>query len=189
MAGLDVLGIAGSLRRESHNRALLRLARDAAPAGVRISVWEGLGGIPLYDGDVEARGFPQPVVEMADAMRAAGAVLVVTPEYSHSVPGVLKNALDWAARPPGKSPLRGKVVAIAGASSGAMGTVRAQADLRRVLAAMGAFVVPGPDVLVANAQDKRGPDGSFTDEATRTHLARLLAEIPRWVERLAGPGR
>ncbi len=142
MADLDVIGIAGSLRRDSHNRALLRLARELAPPGMALRTWEGLAGLPFYDGDLEEKGMPGPVVEMNEEIRRAGAVLVVTPEYSQSVPGVLKNALDWAARPPGKSPFRGKVVAITGASPGALGTARAQMDLRRILAAMGAIVDP-----------------------------------------------
>lgn len=185
MADLDVLGIAGSLRRGSHNRALLRLAQEIAPPGMAIRAWEGLGTIPLYDGDVEERGFPAPVVEMADAVRAAAAVLLVTPEYSHSIPGVLKNALDWAARPPGKSPFRGKVVAITGASPGALGTARAQMDLRRVMAAMGAIVVPGPEVLVSQADRKRDASGAYADEGTRRFLGKLLEALAAWTARFA----
>jgi chromate reductase len=187
VADLDVLGIAGSLRRDSHNRALLRAAQEVAPAGVAVRVWDGLGGVPLYDGDLEEAGMPGPVVEMAEAVKRSGAVLVVTPEYSQSIPGVLKNALDWAARPPGRSPFRGKVVAITGASPGILGTARAQMDLRRVLAAMGAFVVPSPEVLVAQAHQKRDASGRVTDEATRKHLGKLLEELERWAARLAAP--
>jgi chromate reductase len=183
VATLDVLGIAGSLRQGSHNRALLRLAAEIAPPGTSIRAFDGLGGIPPYDGDLEERGFPPPVTAMADAIRAAGAVLVVTPEYSHSIPGVLKNALDWAARPPGRSAFRGKVVAIAGASPSAVGTARAQADLRRILAAMGAIVVPSPEVLVAQADRKRDTSGAFADEPTRKHLLRLLEELAAWAAR------
>ena len=185
MADLDVLGIAGSLRQGSHNRALLRLAQEIAPAGMVIRAWDGLGTIPLYDGDLEERGFPAPVAEMAEAVRTAAAVLLVTPEYSHSIPGVLKNALDWAARPPGKSPFRGKVVAITGASPGALGTARAQMDLRRVMAAMGAIVVPGPEVLVSQADRKRDASGAFADEGTRKFLGRLLEELAAWTARFA----
>ncbi|HET8724715.1 MAG TPA: NAD(P)H-dependent oxidoreductase [Anaeromyxobacteraceae bacterium] len=185
MADLDVLGIAGSLRRDSHNRALLRHAREIAPPGMAIRIWEGLGTIPLYDGDLEERGMPAPVEEMAGAIRAASAVLLVTPEYSQSIPGVLKNALDWAARPPGRSPFRGKVVAITGASPGALGTARAQMDLRRVLAAMGAIVVPGPEVLVSQADRKRDASGAYADEGTRKFLGRLLEELAAWTARFA----
>ncbi len=185
MAELDVVGIAGSLRRDSHNRALLRAAQEVAPAGMVIRAWEGLRGLPFYDGDVEEKGVPAPVASMNEEIRGAGAVLVVTPEYSHSVPGVLKNALDWAARPPGKSAFRGKVVAITGASPGALGTARAQMDLRRILTAMGAIVVPSPEVLVSQAHQKRDASGAFSDEATRKHLGRLLEELQRWAARLA----
>lgn len=185
MADLDVIGIAGSLRRDSHNRALLRLAREIAPPGMTLRAWEGLAGIPFYDGDLEERGIPAPVAEMNEEIRRAGAVLVVTPEYSQSVPGVLKNALDWAARPPGRSPFRGKVVAITGASPGALGTARAQMDLRRILSAMGAIVVPSPEVLVSQADRKRDASGAYTDEATRKFLGKLLEELQRWAKRFA----
>lgn len=183
MADLDVVGIAGSLRAGSHNRALLRLAAEVAPPGMAIRAWEGLGGIPLYDGDLEDRGMPAPVAAMKAEIERAGAVLVVTPEYSHSIPGVLKNGLDWCARPPGSSSFKGKVVAITGASPGAMATVRAQADLRRVLAAMGAIVVPAPEVLVGQADRKRDASGAYTDEGTRKFLGKLLEELARWVGR------
>jgi chromate reductase len=184
MADLDVLGIAGSLRRDSHNRALLRAAQEVAPPGMGVRVWEGLSTIPFYDGDLEEQGIPAPVAAMNEEIRRARAVLVVTPEYSQSIPGVLKNALDWAARPPGKSPFREKVVAITGASPGVLGTARSQMDLRRVLTAMGAHVVPSPEVLVGQAHLKRDPSGRFTDEATRKYLGKLLEELARWAERL-----
>src|SRR5512137_1299658 len=110
VADLDVLGIAGSLRAGSFNRALLRAAQELAPPGMAVRAWEGLRDLPPYDGDVEAAGFPAPVTAFQEAVRSAGALLVVTPEYNYSIPGVLKNALDWASRPPGKSAFRGKVV-------------------------------------------------------------------------------
>jgi chromate reductase len=185
VADLDVLGIAGSLRRDSHNRALLRAAQEVAPPGLAVRIWEGLGAVPHYDGDVEEKGMPPGARDLQAEVERAGAVLLVTPEYSQSVPGVLKNALDWAARPPGKSPFRGKVVAITGASPGLLGTARAQMDLRRILTAMGAFVVPSPEVLVAQVDQKRDPEGRLTDEATRKYLGRLLAELQRWVARLS----
>jgi chromate reductase len=185
VADLDVLGIAGSLRAGSHNRALLRLAREIAPPGMAIRAWDGLRGVPFYDGDLEEQGIPEPVAAMHEEIRRAGAVLVVTPEYSQSVPGVLKNALDWAARPPGKSPFRGKVVAITGASPGVLGTARAQMDLRRILTAMGAVVVPSPEVLVSQADRKRDASGAYTDEGTRRFLGKLLEELQRWAARFA----
>jgi chromate reductase len=183
MADIDVLGIAGSLRSGSHNRALLRLAQEIAPPGMVVRAWEGLGTVPLYDGDLEEKGMPGPVASMNEEIQRAGAVLVVTPEYSASIPGVLKNALDWAARPPGKSPFRGKVVAVTGASPGALGTVRAQMDLRRILTAMGAVVVPAPEVLVGQVHQKRDGAGAITDEGTRKFLGKLLEELARWAAR------
>ncbi len=183
MADLDVLGIAGSLRRDSLNRALLRTAQEVAPPGMAVRLWDGLGAIPPYDGDVEAAGLPAPVAGLKGEIERAGALLLVTPEYNHSVPGVLKNALDWASRPGGKSSLRGKVVAIAGASPGAMGTVRSQMDLRRIVASMGGIVVPSPEVLVSLAPQKQDAAGRFTDEGTRKFLGKLLEELARWVAR------
>ena len=187
MADLDVLGIAGSLRAGSFNRALLRAAQELAPPGMALRAWEGLRDLPPYDGDVEAAGFPAPVAALQEAVRGAGAVLVVTPEYNYSVPGVLKNALDWASRPPGKSAFRGKVVAITGASTGAMGAVRAQEDLRRVLRTMGAVVVPSPEVLVSTAATRFDAAGRLVDETTRKLLGRLLGELAAWVARMAAP--
>jgi chromate reductase len=186
VADLEVLGIAGSLRAASYNRALLRAARELAPPGISLRSFEGLREIPPYDGDVEATGVPPPVVAFKQAVEAAGAVLIATPEYNYSIPGVLKNALDWCARPPGKSSFKGKVVAITGASTGAMATVRAQADLRRVLAAMGAIVVPAPEVLVAQADRKRDASGAYADEGTRKFLGMLLEELARWTVRFRG---
>ena len=183
MADLDVLGIAGSLRRDSLNRALLRAAQEVAPAGMAIRTWDGLAAIPPYDGDLEEKGIPAPVAGLQGEIEGAGALLLVTPEYNQSLPGVLKNALDWASRPAGKSSLRGKVVAITGASPGALGTARAQMDLRRILTAMGGIVVPSPEVLVSLAPQKQDASGSFTDEATRKYLGKLLAELQRWVAR------
>ncbi len=187
MADLEVLGIAGSLRAGSFNRALLRAAQEMAPPGMTLRAWEGLRDVPPYDGDVEAAGFPAPVVAFQEAVRSAPALLLVTPEYNYSIPGVLKNALDWASRPPGKSAFRGKVVAVTGASAGAMGTVRAQQDLRKVLRTMGAVVVPSPEVLVSTAATRFDADLRLTDETTRKLLGRLLGELGAWAARMAVP--
>src|SRR5262245_39739521 len=120
---LEVLGIAGSLRRESYNRGLLRAAQEMAPEGMTIRSFE-LDAIPLYNGDVEAAGDPAPVAQLKEAIRGADALLLATPEYNYGVPGVLKNAVDWASRPPAKSVLSGKPAAIMGASPGMGGTIR-----------------------------------------------------------------
>ena len=180
---LHVLGIAGSLRASSHNRALLRAAQELAPRDMTIVTFE-LDAIPPYNADVEAQGFPEPVVAFKAAIAAADALLIATPEYNHSVPGVLKNALDWASRPPGKSPLDGKPAAILGASTGAIGTARAQQHLRLVCSYVNLLVMNLPEVFVARAQDKFDANGRLTDEPTRQFLARFLQVFQQWVARV-----
>jgi chromate reductase, NAD(P)H dehydrogenase (quinone) len=179
---MRLLAVSGSLRRDSHNSRLLRAAAQQLPPGVELELYDGLKQIPPFDEDDEATPGPE-VLEWRDAIEAADAVLFATPEYNSSIPGQLKNALDWASRPAGKSSLRGKVVAIAGASPGAMGTVRSQMDLRRIVASMGGIVVPAPEVLVSLAPQKQDAAGRFTDEGTRKFLGKLLEELARWVAR------
>ena len=136
-----VLGLSGSLRRDSHNRKLLRAAAAELPPGARLAVWEGLGSLPLYDQDLDVAPALPEVRQLRDALAAADAILISTPEYNHSIPGVLKNALDWASRPFPHNALRGKPVAVVGASTGLFGAVWAQAETRKVLEAIGAEVV------------------------------------------------
>ena len=174
---LVVCGIAGSLRAGSYNRALLRAAQELLPEGMELRLFDRLRDIPPYDGDVEAKGMPEPVLALKEAIASADAVLVTTPEYNHSVPGVLKNAVDWASRPPGQSAFRGKTVAVMGASTGNVGTARAQVDLRTILAANGARLLPGPEMLVARAQERFDGDGRLTDERTRKLLRTLLEAL------------
>jgi chromate reductase len=138
---MRVLGISGSLRRDSLNSALLRVAAERLPAGVELVEFEGLREIPPYDADLELERVPDAVRELREAMREADAVLIATPEYNHSIPGVLKNALDWASRPAGQSALNGKPAAVIGASTGMFGAVWAQAETRKVLGALGGRVV------------------------------------------------
>jgi chromate reductase, NAD(P)H dehydrogenase (quinone) len=145
-----VLGIAGSLREGSYNRALLRTARELLPPGVEL-IEQEIGTLPFYDGDVEAAGDPETVVRFKQSIREADALLIATPEYNRGVPGVLKNAIDWASRPPLASPLAGKPVAIVGASTGRGGTARAQEQLRAALEFSRAEVLEGPEVLVPEA--------------------------------------
>ncbi len=177
MEPLVVCGIAGSLRQGSYNRMLLRAAQEIAPRGMEIRPFERLREIPLYDGDLEAKGIPEPVAALKRAIAEAGAVLVCTPEYNWSIPGVLKNAVDWVSRPPAETPFSRKPVALTGASPGAVGTARAQQHLRLVLASNHAWVVPGPEVLVARCQEKFDASGRLTDERTRTFLGRLLEAL------------
>jgi chromate reductase len=139
---MRVLGISGSLRRDSYNSALLRAAAERLPGGVDFVGFEELAEIPAYDGDLEESGeTPAAVADLRAAMRAADAVLIATPEYNSSIPGALKNALDWASRPAGESALMGTPAAVIGASTGMFGAVWAQAETRKVLGALGGRVL------------------------------------------------
>jgi chromate reductase len=178
---LNVLGIAGSLRAGSHNRALLRAAAELAPDGMEIAIWEGLRDVPSYDGDVEATTTPPAVGVLAAAVTAADGVLIATPEYNFGVPGVLKNALDWVSRESVGAPLRGKPVALAGVSPGGSGSARSQLELRPTLAAMGALVLASPNVLVGGSGAKFDASPALTDETTRDHLAGFLAAFADWI--------
>ncbi|MBU0496197.1 MAG: NAD(P)H-dependent oxidoreductase [Chloroflexi bacterium] len=180
---LQVLGIAGSLRQGSYNRALLRAAQELAPAGMTITVLD-LAPIPLYNADVQALGDPAPVVALKTAIRLADALLIATPEYNYSIPGVLKNAIDWASRPPAESPLRGKPLGIMGASTGSFGTVRAQLHLRQVCVFTQMLQLAKPEVLVTRARAKFDAEGQLADEDTREHVRRLLEALAEWTRRL-----
>ena len=180
---LRVLGIAGSLRTASYNKMLLRAAVELAPAGMEIEIFD-IGGIPLFNEDVEAAGTPPAVEAFRDAIRRADALLIATPEYNHGVPGVLKNAIDWASRPPRKSPLAGKPAALFGASPGMTGTARAQTQLRASFVFTDTPALPQPEVLVFRAHEKFDADGRLTDEPTRVFVGRLLVALADWTTRL-----
>jgi chromate reductase len=186
MEVLCILGVAGSLRRGSYNRALLRAAQELLPEGMTLELFD-LRDIPPYDMDVEQQGLPTPVVAWKEAIRRADALLIATPEHNWSVPGVLKNAIDWASRPPGDNVFQGKPVAIMGASTGLYGTVRAQLHLRQVLASVDAYVLNRPQVLVARAQDKFDAEGRLIDEPTRALVRNLLTALRDWTLRLRKP--
>jgi chromate reductase len=177
-----VLGFAGSLRKSSFNRALLRAAQAAAPAGLTIETFD-LAVVPLYDGDVEAAGDPDGVAAFKAAIRAADGVLMVTPEYNHGVPGVMKNAVDWASRPPRDAALAGKPVGIIGASPGMTGSARGQSQLRQAFEFTNSFCMPQPELLVSRAHEKFDAAGELTDEATATLLRRYLEAFKAWVSR------
>jgi chromate reductase, NAD(P)H dehydrogenase (quinone) len=180
---IRVLGFAGSLRQGSYNRALLRAAKELAPAGMIIDVFD-LAPIPLYNGDVEAKGDPAPVASFKLAIKQADAVLMVTPEYNHGVPGVMKNALDWASRPPTGAVLSGKPVAIMGASLGMIGTARAQYHLRQCFVFLSCFALNQPEVIVPFAQEKVDKDGKVTDQKTREKISELVEGLVAWSRRL-----
>jgi len=180
---LRVLGIAGSLRAGSYNRALLEAARELAPAGMEIEIFAGLREIPPYDQDVDAAGAPEPVAALKRAIAGADALLVATPEYNYSVPGVLKNAIDWASRPATTSPLYGKPTAIMGASSGISGTIRAQLALRQSFLFTNSPTMIKPEVTVPRCADRFDASGRLTDETTRALLRQLVEALPAWAAR------
>ena len=183
---LSVLGIAGSLRSGSYNRALVAAAASLSPPEIEIQPYD-IAGIPLFNFDVEQQGDPEPVTRFKQAIAGADAVLIATPEYQQGVPGVLKNALDWASRPPGKSPLNGKPVAIMGASPGMTATARAQTQLRQTLAYNNCPTLMRPEVLIGRAHGKLDSDGRLTDEDTVKFLQELLAAFSDLIKRVAVP--
>jgi chromate reductase len=182
-SSVRVLGISGSLRKGSFNAAALHAARELAPAGMEIEVYQGLGNLPLYNEDLRAQGFPAPVQDLRDRIKAADALLIVTPEYNYSVPGVLKNAIDWASRPP-EQPFDGKPIAIMGASPGVLGTARAQYHLRQTFVFLNGHVLNKPEVMISQAATRFDAEGRLTDEATRGFVQALLVSLKAWAERL-----
>jgi chromate reductase, NAD(P)H dehydrogenase (quinone) len=178
---ISVLGFAGSLRRDSYNRAALRAALELAPAGMTIETFD-LAPIQPYNEDVKQEGFPPPEQEFREKIRAADALLIVTPEYNRSMSGVLKNAIDWASRPPNQ-PFNGKPTAIFGASPGMIGTAVAQFDLRRCLGVLNALVMNTPSVMIGNASEKFDEQGRLTDQPTRDLIGKLLVSLVDWTRR------
>jgi chromate reductase len=172
---MNVLAISGSLRRDSHNTNLLRSAAQLAPADTEIVLWDGLKEVPPFNEDDEASA-PATVERMRSAVANADAVLFATPEYNSSIPGQLKNAIDWLSRPAVTSALRNKPVAVVGASTGAFGAVWAQAELRKVLAAAGARVVEG-DVAVGHAPERFDEAGILDDENLREQLGEVVETL------------
>jgi chromate reductase, NAD(P)H dehydrogenase (quinone) len=182
---IRILGIAGSLRKESYNQAALRAATELAPEGTTIEVFE-LDGIPGFNQD-EEQNPPEKVAELKRKIREADAVLFVTPEYNYSVPGVLKNAIDWASRPYGDSAWNGKPAAIMGASIGGIATARAQYHLRQMMVFLNMFPINQPEVMIGNAGDKFDEQGNLTDETTKDHIRHLLESLVAWTHRISEP--
>jgi chromate reductase len=166
---MKILGISGSLRRDSHNTSLLRAAAELVGGGAELEVWDGLKAVPPYDADDDVADAPAAVADLRAAIAGADAVLFATPEYNSSVPGQLKNALDWISRPLATNPLRNKPVAVVGASTGAFGAVWSQAELRKVLAAIGARVLDC-EVATRHAHTCFDEDGRLTDTDVREQL-------------------
>lgn len=179
---LSVLAFAGSLRKGSYNKALLRNAQEVAPDSLEISIFD-LEGIPLYNADLEAEGNPKRVTQLKDAIRSADGVLIATPEYNHGVPAVSKNAVDWASRPPKNAPLNEKPVGIMGASPGQTGTARGQSQLRQAFEFTNSFCMPQPEILVYRAHEKFDDKGNLTDEKTREYLGKYLEAFRDWILR------
>lgn len=177
-----IVAFAGSSRRGSYNRALVRAAVELAPAGMTIEPIE-IGGLPFYDADVEAQGDPPAVAAFKAALFRADGLLLATPEHNDGIPGMLTNAIDWASRLPGRSPLVGKPVAVMGASPSQVGTARAQLHLRQLLAHTHARVLPPPELLLASAHQRFDAELRLVDETTRRVLRDLLTRFSRWIAR------
>ncbi len=184
---LTVAAIAGSLRKASYNRSLLRAAQELAPERLRIEIHDLLD-IPLYNEDVEKEGVPPAVDALRQAIRAADGLLIATPEYNHGVPGVLKNTFDWLSRPPRGSALGGKPTALFGASPGMTGTARSQSQLRLSMVFTNSPAMLQPEVLVAKAHEKFDAEGRLTDEKTREFLGKFLQSFVEWIDLVGRKG-
>jgi chromate reductase len=177
-----ILGIAGSLRRESYNRSVLRAAAALVPADAEMEIFE-LDGIPGFNQDDE-QSPPEKIVELKKKVREADAILFVTPEYNYSIPGVLKNAIDWASRPYGDSAWEGKPAAIMGASIGSIATARAQYHLRQSMVFLNMFPVNRPEVMIGNCAGLFDDKGNLTDDKTKEFISSLLVNLVEWTRKL-----
>jgi chromate reductase len=180
---IRVAGIAGSLREASLNKGLLRAALELAPAGMEISIYTRLGDIPPYNDDVFTKGDPEPVADLKNFIGGADAMLIVTPEYNYGVPGVLKNAIDWASRPAGKSALNRKPAALMGCSLGLGGTIRAQHALRQSFVFTETHAMSQPEIKIPAAAPLFDASGKLTDENTRQHVKKFLEAFAVWIGR------
>jgi chromate reductase len=183
-APIHVLGFSGSLRKASYNSALLRAAAELLPAGMTLEIFD-LTLIPLYNQDIDGPDAPEPVLRFKGRIMAADALLIATPEYNYSFSGVLKNAIDWASRPPRASPLSGKPLAMMGAG-GMFGTVRAQLHLRQVATECNLLALNKPEVRVTRPWEKFDDQGRLADEQARGELRALLEALAAWTRRLRG---
>ena len=183
---ISVLGICGSLRKGSYNMAALRTAIALKPANMSVTVAD-ISQIPLYNEDVRQQGFPPPVETLRRQIKEADALLFACPEYNYSMSGVLKNAIDWASRPPDQ-PFAGKPCAIIGAAAGMAGTARAQYDLRRSCVFLDMHVLNKPEVFIGQAQTKFDADGNLLDEAAKGFIRNVMANLVGWARRFAAKG-
>ncbi len=182
MEKTKILGFAGSLRKQSFNRALLKAAVELAPGDVEIEVFD-LAGIPPFDQDDEF-SMPEKVREFKAKIRDADAILIATPEYNYSIPGVLKNAIDWASRPADDNSWEGKPVAIMSASGGMLGGVKAQFHLRQVFVYLNMHALNRPEVVVPHIGQKIDQDGNITDQHTRGKIRELVEALARWSQKI-----
>jgi chromate reductase len=181
---VTILGFAGSLRKDSYNKALLRAALELAPKGAKLELFD-LEGIPPFNQDLDNQP-PQKVKEFKTKIRAADAILIATPEANYTLPGVLTNAMNWASRPYGDNAFEGKPVAVMGASVGMLGTARAQYHLRQSFVFLNMYPLNQPEVLVPFAQEKVDKEGKVTDSKTREKIGQLLESLVAWTNRLKG---
>jgi chromate reductase len=181
-SSLKILGICGSLRAKSYNKMALLAAGTLMPAGMTLETFD-LAPIPLYNADVHAKGFPEPVQQLRAKIKAADALLFACPEYNYSISGVLKNAIDWASRPP-EQPFAFKPYAIVGASQGIGGTMRAQYHLRQTTIFLDAIPLNRPEVFITTAQTKFDDAGNCTDEATKKAISDMLTAFQVWIQRV-----
>lgn len=179
---LRILGISGSLRKKSFNTAALHATQELLPADVSLEIFD-LAPVPMYNEDVREQGYPAPVQALRDKVAAADALLIVTPEYNYSIPGVLKNAIDWVSRPPAQA-FDGKPIAIFGASPGMLGTARAQYHLRQVFVSLNGMVLNKPEIMIASAGSKFDEQGKLTDQTTRELIQKMLGALADWTRRL-----
>jgi chromate reductase len=179
---ITILGFAGSLRKGSYNRALLRAAAESLPEGARLEIFD-LDEIPPFNQDLEKQ-MPEIVKGFKAKIKAADAILIATPEHNFSIPGVLKNAIDWASRPYGDNSFEGKPVAIMSASTGMLGGARAQYHLRQTFVFLNMHPINKPEVFVTFARDKIDEQGNVTDETTRKIIQQLLESLVAWTKRL-----
>jgi chromate reductase len=177
-----ILGIAGSLRKDSYNRAALRAAQQLVPEGAVIEIFD-LDGIPPFNQDDEGNP-PERVSAFKSRIRAADAILFVTPEYNYSIPGVLKNAIDWASRPYGDNAWDGKPVAVMGASMGSLGTARAQYHLRQTFVFLNMYPINKPEAMIADAARRFDEKGNLTDQKTQQVIRKLLESLVDWTAKL-----
>lgn len=179
---MKILAFAGSLRKGSFNKSLLRAAKEVSPEEMKIEIFD-LEGIPLFNADVEAQGDPKRVKEFKEAIRDADALLIASPEYNHGITGVTKNAIDWASRPVKDMPISGKPVGILGASPGITGTARSQDQLRQSLKSVEAYCMAKPEFLLFRAHAKINEEGELTDERTLEFLNSYLNSFADWVKK------